>query len=356
MNQIDIKSRLYDYSVCFIDDVKEELRKLSDGASVTYVIDRNIYSLYPDYFSDIPQDNIYLMDAVEHKKNIDTCMDIISFWQSIKLKKNWKVVCFGGGITQDVTTMASNIYLRNVDWYFFPTTLLAMSDSCIGGKCGVNLGELKNQLGVFYPPKKIFICEKFLNTLTDADYLNGWGEILKFSLTEKKDFYESIKKENQLIPCPRINEFLYEGLMVKKKIIEEDEFEGDLRRILNYGHTFGHALEAYTHNEIPHGKGVIWGIDVVNYIAVKKGILDANVYKEIKQLIKDRFIEKEIVVDDTKAFMNILRTDKKAKNNEISLILLKCLSQLIIYPVDIDEKLEQLFQEYLEETHEYYCD
>ena len=113
--------------------------------------------------------------------------------------------------------------------------------------------------------------------------INGWGEILKFSLTENKEFFEEIENEKQLIPCPNINDYLYEGLLVKKNVVEADEFDGDLRRILNYGHTFGHALEAYTHNEIPHGKGVIWGIDVVNYISVKLGILDPDIYQEVKK-------------------------------------------------------------------------
>lgn len=354
MNQIDIKSSLYNYNVFFIDNVKQEIDRLNKEEKVTYVIDRNVYNLYKDYFHEIDIDNIYFIDAEEHKKNIETCMDLVNFWQSIHLKKNWKILCFGGGITQDITTFASNIYLRNIDWYFFPTTLLAMSDSCIGGKCGINLGELKNQLGVFYPPKKIYICEKFLDTLSEADYINGWGEILKFSLTESKEFFEKIENEKQLIPCPNINDYLYEGLLVKKNVVEADEFDGDLRRILNYGHTFGHALEAYTHNEIPHGKGVIWGIDVVNYISMKLGILAPDIYQKIKKLIRKSFIKEEIVIDDVDRFMHILSTDKKVKNNTVYLILLERLSHLRIQPVELDQNLEKLFAQYLEETHGYY--
>lgn len=356
MKQINIKSSLYDYSVYFIDDVKQKIDRLSREEKVTYVIDRKVYNLYKNYFGKINIENIYFIDAVEHKKNIETCMNLINFWQSIQLKKNWKVICFGGGITQDITTFASNIYLRNIDWYFFPTTLLAMSDSCIGGKCGINMGELKNQLGVFYPPKKIFICEKFINTLSEADYVNGWGEILKFSLTENKDFFEKVKSEEQMVPCPNIDEYLYDGLMVKKNVIEADEFDGDLRRILNYGHTFGHALEAYTHNAIPHGTAVIWGIDVVNYLSVQYGILDRDIYLDIKTLIKNSFIKEEICITDVVRFMHILSTDKKVKNNTVYLILLEKLSHLLIKPVELDANLETLFKQYLEETHGYYSD
>ena len=96
-----------------------------------------------------------------------------------------------------------------------------MSDSCIGGKCGINLGKYKNQLGVFYPPKKIFIDINFLNTLTESDYINGWGEILKFSLTNEVKFYEEIVNEESYIPCKNILKYIYEGLVVKKYIIEK---------------------------------------------------------------------------------------------------------------------------------------
>ncbi len=353
MDKISIKSSLYDYEVDFVSDVKGQLKELTEERC-SFVIDKNVYDLYPSFFEDISRDNIFFVEAVESKKNIDTCLELIRFWQKIKLKKNWKVICFGGGITQDITTFASNIYLRNVDWYFFPTTLLAMSDSCIGGKCGINLGEYKNQLGVFFPPKKIFICDKFLDTLTKEDYINGWGELLKFSLTEKKEFYDRLRDEKEYIPCANINSYIYDGLVVKKNIIEEDEFEGDLRRILNFGHTFGHALEAFTHNRIPHGTAVMWGIDVANYISKRLGILDEAIYWEIKALIKESFIKEEISVDNSERFMQILSTDKKVKNNTVYLILLEKLSKLIIKPLELDKELEGMFREYLEETNVYY--
>lgn len=351
MDIIDIKSRLYDYSVEF---VKDFFSVNQAGQDITYVIDHNVYRLYNDKFKHFDSNNIYIMEAVEHKKNMDTVMDIISFWKKIGVKKNWKVFCFGGGITQDVTTIASNLYLRNIDWYFFPTTLLSMCDSCIGGKCGINLGQFKNQIGVFYPPKKIYIDVNFLNTLTTQDYLNGWGEILKFSLTRYPEFYKELKKEEKYIPCERIAEYIHKGLLVKKEIIEEDEFESDLRRVLNYGHTFGHALEAYTNNRIPHGEGVIWGIDVVNYIAWRENLIEKEVYDDVKSLIKKAFLPNEIVIEEPEKLFSIISTDKKVRGNILSFALLNKLSNLVVHPMTIDEKLKVLFMDYLESTHEYY--
>lgn len=352
MEKITIKSSLYDYDVELVDDFSETLQQF--GECCTYVIDNNVYNLYRDKFQFIDSENVFPVEAVESKKNIETVLEVIEFWRMRSVKKNWKVICIGGGIVQDITTFASNIYLRNVEWYFFPTTLLAMSDSCIGGKCGINLHEVKNQLGVFYPPKKIYICDKFLRTLSEDDYINGWGELLKFSLTENKEFYDELSSEESYIPCEKIKEYIYKGLMVKKNVIEEDEFESDRRRILNYGHTFGHALEAYTQNVIPHGKAVIWGIDVVNYIAYKEGVLQKEIYQNIKSLIKRAFIKEEIVIDNPNSLFELIRTDKKVKNNTIYLAVPDRLSHLIIYPMEINHCLKELLKGYLEDTHGYY--
>ena len=354
MNQIDIKSRLYDYSVLFTDDFEKNLEAMDEHK--VFVIDRNVYRLYEEKFASVKKEDVFFMEAVESKKNMDTVMEILTFLQQRKVKKNWKIVCFGGGITQDVTTIAANLFLRNVEWVFFPTTLLAMCDSCIGGKCGINFNGFKNQIGVFYPPKEIIIDTRFINTLTEADYLNGWGELLKFSLTKDNGFYEKITEEKSFIPCPNIEEYIYRGLCVKKEIIEEDEFESDLRRVLNYGHTFGHALESYTDNAIPHGQAVIWGIDVVNYISWREGFVDKEYYLEIKKLIKEKLLTKEIEIKTPQKLFDIIKTDKKVKNNTIYLALLNSRSSLFIYPKEIDGSFEELFESYIKETHDYYND
>lgn len=352
MDKINIHSSLYDYEVEFVDDFEKKLQTFE--GNITYVIDKNVFDLYQQRFSGINMQHVYLMDVVEDKKNMETVMEIITFWQQIGVRKNWKVICFGGGITQDVTTVASNLFLRNIDWYFFPTTLLSMCDSCIGGKCGINFGAYKNQIGVFYPPKKIFIDSTFLQTLSNADYLNGWGELLKFSLTDGLDFYQELKQVKQYIPCDNIDYYIHKGLFVKKIIIEEDEFESDLRRVLNYGHTFGHALEAYTHHGVPHGTAVIWGIDVVNYLAYKESLITQDFYLDVKEVIKKCFLTSEVIVENPLELFEIIKTDKKVKDSVMNFAMLDAPAHLIVYPMNIDEKLKTLFLNYIEETHEYY--
>lgn len=353
MDVLKIKSNLYDYEVEFVDDFAAELNNF--GRNVFFVIDKNVYELYREKFSGIDAEKVFFMDADEHKKNISTVMEIISRMQEIGVKKNWKIICFGGGITQDVTTLAANLFLRNVDWYFFPTTLLSMCDSCIGGKCGINYRNAKNQLGVFYPPKKIFIDTHFIDTLSKDDYINGWGEILKFSLTSDPEFYAKLKSEKNYIPCENIAAYIHRGLLEKKRIIEEDEFESDLRRLLNYGHTFGHALEAYTGNKIPHGKGVIWGIDVANFLSLKEGLISEDFYLDVKSLIRKNFITEEIHIAQPEKLFELIKTDKKFRDGKINFALLETGGRLAIHALPIDERTYALFTEYLTTTHGYYC-
>ena len=352
MEHFDIHSHLYDYRVLFTDDFRSVLSEIK--GELVYVLDWNVYNLYESAFTGIERRRIFFVDPVEEKKNMYTVLNLISFFQQLGVRKNWKVICFGGGIVQDLTTMASNLFLRNIDWYFFPTTLLSMCDSCIGGKCGINVGAYKNQIGVFYPPKQIFIDTHFLDTLQEADYLNGWGEILKFSLTSDAAFYRELQAEPSYIPCARIAHYIHRGLLEKKKVIEADEFESDLRRVLNYGHTFGHALEAYTKHAVAHGTAVIWGIDVANYLAMREGLIGEVLYLDVKALVKRAFLKKEIVIADPHAVFDTIRTDKKVRGNTLSFAMLDGESHLIVHPMQLREPLYRMFCDYLETTHDYY--
>ena len=127
MEPLNIHSNLYDYRVSFVDDFRTALESLE--GELAYVLDWNVYRLYAPAFAGIERKRIFFVDPVEEKKNMYTVLNLISFFQQLGVRKNWRIVCFGGGITQDLTTLASNLFLRNVDWYFFPTTLLSMCDS-----------------------------------------------------------------------------------------------------------------------------------------------------------------------------------------------------------------------------------
>ena len=158
------------------------------------VIDKQVYELYcGQLFQNIPQDRLYLLEATEVNKVLDTALDICERMTSIPAKRNAKLISLGGGIVQDVTGFAANILYRGIHWTFFPTTLLASCDSCIGGKTSLNYKKFKNLLGTFYPPDSIQICTPFFKTLTERDYQSGLGEVVKFNVMRGEAGIESME-------------------------------------------------------------------------------------------------------------------------------------------------------------------
>src|SRR5260221_6446617 len=197
-----------------------------------------------------------------------------------------------------------------------------MSDSCIGSKSGVNVGNYKNQVGVFHPPTEIYLYLTFLNTLPQSEILNGYGEIIKHSLIKGGRLFKFISKNIIQIPKNKkiTEEIIYQSLLIKKEIIEKDEFDVKDRKVLNYGHTFGHALEGYTQHKISHGIGVLMGMDIANYISLKMNLLPSITFSQIHDVIYPFITEVRVKISDFNAYMDFLSKDKKIIGDNIFII------------------------------------
>jgi 3-dehydroquinate synthase len=351
-----VKSMRYDYQVVFTPDFRDELKKLAETQKCVFLADKKIWEIYnlaaiisPDLY------HVHIIEAIESNKTIYSVIDLWKEWEKRNVTKKAKVIVIGGGILQDLGAFASSAYMRNIDWYFFPTTLLAQCDSCIGSKCGINLEGFKNQIGAFYAPKCIYIDTHFLDTLSEDDLYSGMGEIFKASLTSDRSFFDyffeviSEKKE-----IAELENLIMRSLLVKKEIVEADEFEKDYRRVLNYGHTFGHALEAYSNNEIPHGAAVTIGVDIANYIGLKKGFLKEEEYLAAKKVAKCLYRFKFPENIDIERFFYFMQKDKKFDGNIVNLIIPKEFGKLQVYPMEIDTELARLIEEYFSESYEVY--
>ena len=206
------------------------------------IIDRNVFNLDKSSLNNIDDSYIFIFDATEHTKNIESVLDIISLLFKVKFNKKNKLLVIGGGITQDVGGFAGAIYKRGLKWTLIPTTLLSMTDSCIGGKVGVNHIS-KNMLALFCAPNKVIVSDFFIKSLSQDDIISGVGEALKLALiggeTSYNNYLENFNNDN-------INylNLIKMSTSVKKLIIEKDELEVDERKVLNYGHTIGHAIES----------------------------------------------------------------------------------------------------------------
>ena len=271
-----IKSYNKNYNVIYNSDTAENIIKTYYNNGDLIILDKNIYNLY---LQDILHSgfNYYIFNATEENKTIDSVLNIIDNMNTFT-KKN-KLIIIGGGITQDVGGFVAGIYKRGVNWLLIPTTLLAMTDSCIGGKVGVNRTS-KNILGMFSAPDKVIISSIFFNTLNNDMIYSGLGEAFKLSLIGGINTYNYFKENWQTKNYINIIKM---STSVKKVIIEKDELELYERKVLNYGHTIGHAIESTTNYEIPHGIAVLIGMYLIN--TCFNNNLSANINEEIYNLI-----------------------------------------------------------------------
>jgi 3-dehydroquinate synthase len=292
---------------------------------------------------------VHFAPATEDEKTLAGVERFLDFLQANNATRRSHVIAVGGGVIQDIATFAAHVYYRGIPWTYLPTTLLGMADSCIGAKCGINLNAYKNQLGVFQSPSRVVICDEFLTTLPDDDLRSGYGEIIKLLLTGFEAQYDEFAGEIDAngFRNPRIAHFIRESLGVKKGIVEQDEYEHDLRRILNYGHTFCHALETITHHGVPHGLAVAWGVDLANYVSMRKGMLAPAAYERIHAFVARHFSARLDAVYDAAMILDGMKRDKKAAAGNVTLILLERPGRLRIVNTPLDSELEGYMTGYL---------
>ena len=292
------------------------------------VIDKQVYELYcGQLFQNIPQDRLYLLEATEVNKVLDTALDICERMTSIPAKRNAKLISLGGGIVQDVTGFAANILYRGIHWTFFPTTLLASCDSCIGGKTSLNYKKFKNLLGTFYPPDSIHICTPFFKTLTERDYQSGLGEVVKFNVMRGESGIESMEANiGRLLERDdaTLLTFVESSLAFKKAFIEQDEFDRGVRIQLNFAHTFGHAFESMSQYAIPHGTAVAMGTIAANRISVSRGWMTEQTAQRIENVLYQIIhIDKQDIAVSMDDIISAIRKDKKQTSSSLTAVLMK---------------------------------
>lgn len=318
---ISIQSHTGVYQVDFKDNL-DFLATLLSNENHYFILDENIQRLYSKEFSSLPESRKILFQATEEKKDLTEVAPLIEVLTKKGFKRNHKLFAVGGGITQDVTCFIASILYRGVEWEFIPTTLLAQGDSCIGSKSSINCSGVKNLVGNFYPPKKIHLCLKFLKTLEREDVKSGIAEIVKVFLVKGlKEAAEIAAASPKFENLEELKPFLYRGLHFKKEIIEVDEFDRGIRNVMNYGHTFGHAIEKAAHYKIPHGIAVAIGMDMANLYSMKTGMDQGEAYKTLHPCLSALYSSKtseKIVMDE---FFQAIQSDKKNSGGKIHLIL-----------------------------------
>jgi len=291
------------------------------------LIDKTVQKLY-----DINHTKLISIDAKEENKSIDTVLNICDKLLSFGFDKGNNLIVIGGGIIQDIGAFTAKMYKRGINWTYVPTTLLSQCDSCIGGKTALNFKNYKNQLALFSAPNKVIIDTNFLTTLKDEDIISGYGEIIKLFLIGGKYYTNNIKEFD-------LKTSIFHSLSIKKAVIEQDEFESDERKAMNYGHSFGHAIEAVSGYKIPHGEAVLMGIEIIN-----KLFTNSNEITKIVNTFTNLNKIKDIKIKD---ILEAIKTDKKVINEIITLVVLQTPGNTIFHKQKIDnnlgDKLHEIF-------------
>lgn len=348
MYNFKIKSIVHDYSVQFIDDTQAVLlQQLKEGDVI--IIDNKIKELYKDMLQ--PVLDLYWhigIDASENVKSYQGVMPIIESLIDNGFRKNHRLIAIGGGITQDATAFIASIMYRGVDWYFFPTSLLAQGDSCIGSKTSINFNKYKNQLGGFYPPNEIFINLDFLNTLSLWDLKSGMGEMCHYFIVSGEEDFTRFKNEyaQALVDKKVLAGIINRSLEIKKGYIERDEFDKNERLVFNYGHSFGHAIESLTNYRIPHGIAVSYGMDMANFVSVKLGYIDNSIRQNIRELLQQIWAGTTINDISLDKFASALSKDKKNVGKILGLILNKGYGKIFKDMRPMDEQFIGWLNEY----------
>ena len=282
---------------------------------------------------------LHFIKATETNKNQNTVNKILEILLNKNFSRQDCLIAVGGGITGDIGGYTASLFKRGLQFINIPTTLLAQVDSSIGGKTGINTKHGKNLVGSFYQPKLVVSDINFLKTLPKREIICGYGEILKHSLISKKKFFKFLNKNLDKIlnlRSPLIEKTIYESCKIKKDIVEKDEREKNLRKFLNFGHTFGHAFEASLgfSKKLNHGEAVLLGMKTALNFSLKKKIISNHEYEIIYKHINNRKlslnIKKYFKTKHINKIISFMIQDKKNDTDKINLVLLKKIGLPII--------------------------
>lgn len=269
--------------------------------------------------------------AGEKFKNISTCLDVWNFLSEKGADRNSIIINLGGGVVTDLGGFVAATFQRGLRFINIPTTLLAMVDASVGGKNGVDLGNIKNQIGVITLPEMVILDTGFLKTLPQAHITSGLAEMLKHGLIYSRQYWERVKKVNFSNKI-EFEKLIWDSVEIKKEIVTKDPFEKNLRKTLNFGHTLGHAIESYflgndNKPTLLHGEAVAIGIILATHISAESIGFPKETLKDVTTTILNHFPKQTFTKNDIDKVIELLVFDKKNRNGKVFFVLLEDIGQ-----------------------------
>ena len=325
--------------------IGENLRNLERhiaAEKVLIITDTNVNHYYQE---DFPSCDVIEIGTGEKTKNLDTVRDIYGKLVQLEADRSSFIVEIGGGIVCDIAGFVASTYLRGVRFGFVSSTLLSQVDASVGGKNGVNFNGYKNMVGVFNQPEFVICDMNLLKTLPEKEILCGVAEIVKHAVIGDADLFSFIEKQCEEIlklGTQVIERLVYDSLAIKSSIINRDEREREERRKLNFGHTFGHAIEKVT--GLAHGEAVSVGMVMASALSVKRGHLLAEEAKRIKGLLKRLKLPTRLELDGDRV-IDALKKDKKRIGDNVNFVLLRGIGCAVVEEIAIKE-LEMILKQF----------
>ena len=304
---------------------------------VIIITDENVYRLYGEHFPDFP---VIAIRPGEESKNLDTIGELTGMLLDSGIDRSGFILGIGGGVVCDIAGFLASVYMRGVRSGFVSTTLLSQVDASTGGKNGVNLGNYKNIVGTFSQPEFVVCDAKMLTTLSGDEYRSGLAELVKTALIGDGSFTEEIIAAIDELgsrKCSKLEQYIMRAVEIKASVVEEDEKESGKRRILNFGHTFGHAAEL--EYGIKHGMAVAWGMKAALEFSVLKGLLTPEEKERLSVIIDKPGLLPEVQIEG-KRIAEKVGYDKKRSGDAIRFVFLSGAGKPVVQEVPIDELID----------------
>lgn len=333
MQKLEYKS-LNGISEIFIGYEWTGVKDMIDPSKTVIITDQNINRIYGNKFPDC---EVLVLEPGEKSKSLSTVEKLVESLLALELDRGCFLLGIGGGVVCDICGFVASVYMRGIRFGFVSTSLLSQLDASCGGKNGVNSKAYKNVIGCFNQPEFVICDTEQLKTLPSEEFVSGLGELVKHAIIKDKELFQLLEDNSDMIA--RGNSSLMEKLVarslaIKISIVEKDERETSIRKLLNFGHTIGHAIE--TVDKKKHGVAIAEGICFASLFALEKSIIDNNSYQRIITLLKNLLIVKNTPIMSDKYIDPVLR-DKKRESNIINFIVPVRVGEASILRLEIDE-------------------
>jgi 3-dehydroquinate synthase len=321
-------------STISIGETLQNLHEYIGSEKKVIITDENVRRLYS---KDFPPYEVIEIGTGEKIKNLDTVQAVYRKLLGFEVARSSFIVGIGGGIVCDIAGFVASTYLRGVRFGFVPTTLLSQVDASVGGKNGVNFDGYKNMVGIFNQPEFVICDMNLLKSLPEREIMCGFSEIVKHAAIAQADLFSYLEEHYQKaleLDTEVIEKLVCNSVLIKSSIVNRDEKEQGERRKLNFGHTFGHAVEKST--GIPHGEAISLGIVVASALSARRGLLSEKDRERIESLLKKLKLPTRLRLDG-KGVLDALRRDKKRKGDRIYFVLLHGIGNGVVEEIDINE-------------------